>query len=75
MVASPDTYVIVNAVYHLTQWIYCGLEALWILSETSGGKEAFPVHDLVQAMDNDIIDVLPAVHALTGILFSQNLKF
>ena len=41
----------------------------------SGGKQAFPVHDLVQAMDNDIIVVLPAVHALTGILFLQNLKF
>ena len=73
MVASP--YVFVNAVYHLIQWIYCGLEELWILSETSGGKEAFSVHDLVQTMDNDIIDVLPAAHALTGILFSQNLKF
>ena len=39
------------------------------------GKKAFPVHNLVQAMDNDIIDVPLAVHALTGILLSQNLKF
>ena len=72
VVASP---VFVNAIYRFTQWIYCGLEELWILSGKSGGKQAFPVHDLVQAMDNDITDVLPAVHALTGILFLQNLKF
>ena len=26
-------------------------------------------------MDNDIIDILLAVHALTGILFLQNFKF
>ena len=39
------------------------------------GKQAFPVHNLLQAMDNNIIDVLPAVHALTGILLLQNLKF
>ena len=63
MVASPDTDVFVNAVYHFTQWTYCG------------GKQAFPAHDLVQTIDNNIIDVLPAVHALTGILFLQNLKF
>ena len=75
MVASPDTDVFGNAVYHFTQWIYCGLEKLWILSAKSGGKQAFHVHDLAQAMDNDIIDVLPVVHALTGILFLQNLKF
>ena len=75
MVVSPDTDVFVNAVYHFTQWIYCGLEELWILSGKSGGNKIFPVHNLVQAMDNNIIDVLPAVHALTGILLLQNLKF
>ena len=75
VVASPETDVFANAVYHFTQWIYCGLEELCILSGKSEGKQAFPVHDLVQAMDNDITDVLPAVHALTGILFLQNLKF
>ena len=75
MVTSPDTDVFVNAVYHFTESIYCDLEELWILSGKSGGKQAFPVHDLVQAMDNDITDVLVAVHALTGILFLQNLKF
>ena len=75
VVASPDTDVFVNAVYHFTQWTYCGLEELWILSGKSGGKQAFPAHDLVQTIDNNIIDVLPAVHALTGILFLQNLKF
>ena len=72
MVASPDVFAI--AVYHFTQWIYCGLEELWILSGKSARKQAFPVHDLVQAMDI-IIDVLPAIHALTDILFLQNLKF
>ena len=62
VVASPDTDVLVNAVYHFPQWIYCGLKELWVLSGKSGGKQAFSVHDLVQAMDNNIIGVLPVMH-------------
>ena len=38
VVASPDTGVFVNAVYHFTQWIYCSLEELWILSGKPGEK-------------------------------------
>ena len=49
-VASPDTDVFVNVVYDFTQWIYCGLEELWILSGKSVRKQDFPVHDLVQAV-------------------------
>ena len=50
MVASTDTDIFVNAVYHFTEWIYCGLEELWILSGKPVGKQAFPAHDLVQAV-------------------------
>ena len=53
VVASPDT-CLCKYVYHFTQWIFCGLEELWILSGKSRGKQAFPAHDLVQAMDNNI---------------------
>ena len=45
VVASRETDVFVNAVYRFTQWVYCGLEELWILSGKSGGKQAFPVLD------------------------------
>ena len=45
MVASRETDVFVNAVYRFTQWVYCGLEELWILSGKSGGKQAFPALD------------------------------
>ena len=45
MVASRETDVFVNVVYRFTQWVYCGLEELWILSGKSGGKQAFPALD------------------------------
>ena len=50
VVASPDTDIFLNAVYHFTEWIYCGLEELWISSGKPVGKQAFPVHDLVRAV-------------------------
>ena len=36
------------------------------VSGKSGSKQAFPVHDLIGVLDDTVIDILPAVHALTG---------
>ena len=60
VIASPYT----DAVHHYSRWIYCALDELWIISR--GWKQAFPVHDLISVLDDTVIDILPAVHAFTG---------
>ena len=66
VIASPDADVFVNAVHHYSRWMYCALDELWIISGRSGSKQTFPVHDLIGVLDDTVIDILPAVHALTG---------
>ncbi|XP_057301782.1 uncharacterized protein LOC130636171 isoform X2 [Hydractinia symbiolongicarpus] len=66
IVASPDTDVFVCSVYHFKRWIFNGLNELWVVSGRSGTTVAFPVHDLAERIAPEVIDILPAVHALTG---------
>jgi len=66
IVASPDTDVFVNLVHHFSKWQFSDLEELWILSGKKSNQQATPIHDLVTHFDQNVIDVLPAVHALTG---------
>ena len=66
VIASPDTDVFINAVHHYSRWMYCALDELWIISGKRGSKQAFPVHDLIGVLDDTVMDILPAVHALTG---------
>ena len=66
IIASPDTDVFVNAVHHFSRWMYFNLEELWVITSKGGSKQAFPVNELVDVLDDTVIDILPAVHALTG---------
>ena len=66
IIASPDPDVFVNAIFHYTRWMFSNLEELWIISGKKGAQQAFPVHQLIEKLDGNIIDILPAVHALTG---------
>jgi len=68
IVASPDTDVFVNLVHHFTKWQFSDLEQLWIISGKKSNPQAVPIHEVVAHYDQTVIDVLPAVHALTGIL-------
>ena len=65
IIASSDTDVLTCAVYQFCQWMYSDLRELWVVSGSSKSKRVLPVHDVVNEMDMDL-DVLPAVHALTG---------
>ena len=66
IIASADTDVFICALYHFKRWIYAGLKELWIFSGRSGSTTAFPIHCLAEQLEDDVIDILPAVHALTG---------
>ena len=61
--ASPDTDIFVSALYHLK---YFDLEELWFVSGWGNSRTFFPIHDLANGLDSDLVEVLPAVNALTG---------
>ena len=66
IIASSDTDVLVCSIYHFSQWMYSHLQEMWIVSGCSTSKRALRVHEVVDNMNTDIVDILPAVHALTG---------
>ena len=66
IVATADTDVFVNLIHHFPRWQFSDLEELWVLQGNKTDQKATPVHTLVSKYESDVIDVLPAVHALTG---------
>ena len=66
IIASLDRYVLVNVIHHFSCWIFSDLKELWVLSPNKASqKEVIPVNKLVQEIDGDVVNVLPALHALT----------
>ena len=66
ILASGDTDVFVCSVYHYSRWVHRGLKELWFVSGNSDSKTVFPIHQLAEKLLPDTINILPAVHALTG---------
>ena len=69
IIASPDTDVFINSIHHFARWMFSDLEELWVISGKRGTQQAIPIHQLNQTLDGNVVDVLPAVHALTGYKF------
>ena len=42
------------------------MEELWVITGQGNSSRAAPVYNLVRLMKSDVVDVLPAVHALSG---------
>ena len=65
---SPDTDVLVSAVHHFSHWVFSDLKELWIIGGKIGAqRKALPVHSLVDKLDGGVVEILPALHVLTGI--------
>ena len=77
IIASGDTDVFVCSIYHFNRWIYRGLKEIWIVSGKSGSTTVFPIHQLAEQLESNVADILPAIHVLTGLLFTieQNSSF
>ena len=68
IIVSADTDVLVSAVHHFSRWVFSDLTELWIIGVKKGiQRQALPVHTLVDKIDGDVVEILPALHALTGI--------
>ena len=65
-IASPETDIFVSAIHHFCKLNCFDLEKLWFVSGQANSRTFFPVHNLVNDLDLDLVEVLPAIHALTG---------
>ena len=41
---------------------------MWVTSGKSGATIAFPIHRLIEKLEPSVVDILPTVHARTGLL-------
>ena len=58
IITSPDTDIFVTALYHYTKWMYvCGKGEI---------TRAVPLHAIATKLESTVVDVLPALHSLTG---------
>ena len=69
IIASPDADVFINSIPHFNCWKYVDLEELWLVSGKKVSQQTFPVHELINKMVANVIDILPTLHALTGSIF------
>ena len=66
VIASLDTDIFACALHHFSQLVYFGLNEFWFVSGRRNSLTIVPIHDLVKKISTDIIEILPAVHTLTG---------
>ena len=72
IIASPDTNVLVNVIDHFSCWMLNDLKEFWVLNPNKASqKQVIPVHKLVQKLDGEVFNVLPALHALTGTILNH----
>ena len=66
IIASPDTDIFVTALYHYTKLMYVNLQELWMFCGKGETTRAVPLHAIATKLESTVVDVLPALHALTG---------
>ena len=61
-VMTGDTYIFVNLMYHFRDWRANGLSGIWFhhLGNIT------PVHQAVDNLPDTVVEILPAIHALSG---------
>ena len=72
-----DTNVSICAIYHYNRLVYRGLKEMWFISGKKGSLTsltAFPIHELTEKLEHGVVDILPAVHALTGMFYLTIVK-
>ena len=66
VVMSNDTDVIVTLLFHFRVFIQEGLDQLWVKAGLGSSTRFIPLHILHQKLGPNLINVLPALHSLTG---------
>ena len=65
VIASPDRHVFVCSIHNYGKGMYFGLEELWFVTGLSTCRTFAHVHEAVDILESDVIEILPSVHALT----------
>ena len=65
VIASPHTNIFVFALHHFCKLKYFDLQELRFVSGPRNSRTFFPIHDLANDLDSDLVEILPAIHALT----------
>ena len=63
IILSPDTDVLVCAIYKYWQLLHFGLDKLWFISRKKNSRKFSPVHEVLDKIEPDVV---PALHTLTG---------
>ena len=66
VIPSPDTDILVSTPHHFDKQKYFDLEELWFVSVGGNSRRFIPIHDLANDLYSDLVEVLPAIHVLTG---------
>ena len=66
VVATSDTDIFACLVHHFSKWNARGLKELWLLRSYGNKRKAIPIHNLHSSLPRTLIEVLPALHSLTG---------
>ena len=70
--SSPDKDILFNIRHHFSCWMFSDLRQLWVLRPNKASqKQVIPVHKLAQEIHGEVVNVLPAVHALTGTILNH----
>ena len=67
----PDTDVAVLCWYHFSQ---LSIQELWLHTGTGRNRRFIPVHKAVEKVGQDVCNLLPVMHALTGCDSTSNLN-
>lgn len=54
--------------------MYFGLENLRFVTGLSTSKTFVPIHEAVDILESEVIEILPAAHALTGCYSTSTLQ-
>ena len=71
IIFSPDTAVAVLCWYHFNQLSF---QELWFHTGTGRNRRLIPVHKAVEKVGQDVRNLLPAMHVLTGCDSTSNLN-
>ena len=67
IISAADTEIFVCSTYHFYRWVHLDLQKFWMLCGQGASNRALPIHEIVQTMALTVVDILPALHALTAI--------
>ena len=62
--AATNTDIFISLLYHYQQWVYADLNEMWVFY--GQGLSTRATTKISDALESDVISVLPAVHALSG---------